>query len=133
MANALRNFEKRARAVESRHRKLADGYVTRMDKDGVMRHAPIRKFRLIRPRMIVYALGAFLAFKVFLVTQLGNVTYNERVMVLSQGSMVERAGAYVMAIDPATEWLAAALQPYVSPPEEIAAPAVVETAPLVSE
>ena len=105
MANALRDFEKRARAVESRHRQLADGYVTRMDKDGVMRHAPTRRLRIFRPRMIVYMMLGLWAFKVFLASQLGLEAYNAHVAELNQGAALDRAGAYVMAVDPATMWM----------------------------
>lgn len=134
MANALRNFEKRASAIESRHRKLADGYVTKMDKDGVMRHAPIRRLRLFRPRMIVYALACFLGFKAFLLIQLGSEVYNERVVLLANGTTVERAGAYVMAVDPATQWIAQRLQSLSPQPVAVLEPAApVESAPVVSQ
>ncbi|MCB1334119.1 MAG: hypothetical protein KDK26_10805 [Roseivivax sp.] len=106
MSNSIRSFEKRARSVEARHKKLAGGYVTRMDKDGLIHHAPRKRLRLFRPRVLLYPVIAVMVFKVFLLSQMGQPAYEAKLTSLAQGSALERAGAVLMSIDPVTETIA---------------------------
>lgn len=109
MADALRNFGKRVRAVESTHKKLAQGYVTKLGRDGVMRHKPKFSLSFISPRAVVYLALVFTAFKGFLLGNLGEATYAAHLADLSQGGIVDRAGGVLMGVDPATAWIANAL------------------------
>lgn len=109
MADAIRKFEKRARALESKHRKLANGYVTHMDRDGVMRHRPISRFRILRPRGILMLIVGFLVFKGFLLSQMGAEAYGLRLQSLAEGGMLNRAGAVILADDPITTLIAGML------------------------
>ncbi|MEC3859686.1 hypothetical protein VK792_00195 [Mesobacterium sp. TK19101] len=109
MADALRNFDKRARAVETTHKKLAQGYVTKLGRDGVMRHKPKVRLSFISPRAIVYLALVFTAFKGFLLSNLGEATYTAHLADLGQGGFVDRAGGFLMGVDPATAWIANAL------------------------
>ncbi len=108
MADAnLQQFEKRARRIERRHRRLSAGYRTVITRNGLIEARPLRRTGLRFPwKGVILALVALMGFKVFLYTQLGALTYNDRVGRLEAGTAVEQAGAWVMQADPLTLWLA---------------------------
>lgn len=100
-------FNNRVRAIERRHKRLGSGYVRLEERDGLL--VPVERVRVRRGlplRGITLALSAFLAFKGFLLAYLGPVTYLDRVGILEGGSVVEKAGAWLMGVDPITLWIA---------------------------
>lgn len=114
MENALRNFEKRHRAVTKRHRQMAQGYVTKLGRNGVIEHHPRRNLPGFSPRSIVLTALGFFTFKGFLLHSMGETEYVARVGLLSDGSMLEKAGAFVMQIDPVTRWAVEYISPYLT-------------------
>lgn len=107
MADAnMKDFGKRVRRINKRHRKMARGFVPSVNHDGLI----VARVRRSGPRFpwkgIALCFIAFFAFKGFLLVQLGQSTYNDRVGKLESGTMVEQAGAYVMSADPVTRWIA---------------------------
>jgi len=102
----MKDFGKRVKRINKRHRKLANGYVPSVNHDGLI----IAKVRRSGPRFpwkgIALCFLAFFAFKGFLLSQLGETTYNERIGSLSAGTYIEKAGAYAMSADPVTAWVA---------------------------
>ena len=48
---------------------------------------------------------AVVAFKIFLVVQLGSATYGARMTALAEGGMLERVAAKVMILDPVSQWI----------------------------
>ncbi|KPU83386.1 hypothetical protein JI58_08965, partial [Marinosulfonomonas sp. PRT-SC04] len=84
---------------------VTNGYVTSVNHDGLI----VAKVRRRGPRFpwkgIAICFIAFFAFKCFLLSQLGAVTYNERCASRKGGTYVEEIGAYVMSIDPMTIWI----------------------------
>jgi len=61
--------------------------------------------------MVILFLLALLAFKGFLIASLGPDAYNERVDKLQNGTMIEKAGAWVMHIEPASDFIAQQIGP----------------------
>ena len=110
MANALHSFDKRARAVEASHRKLAKGYVTKMDRNGTIRHKAVGRFRIVSPRAFVYLLGVFWVFKGYLFHALGAEEYILRLQGIDHATLSGKIGGLFMAADPATQWIAGAFQ-----------------------
>jgi hypothetical protein len=53
-------------------------------------------------------------FKIGLVVALGAATYATRVGTLADGTAFERAGAWVMAADPSTLWVATQIKLFLS-------------------
>lgn len=98
----MKDFGKRVKRINKHHRKLANGYITSVNHDGLI----IAKVRRSGPRFpwkgIALCFVAFFAFKGFLLSQLGEATYNTRVVSLQQGTVIEQAGAYAMSADPVT-------------------------------
>jgi len=98
----MKDFGKRVKRINKHHRKLANGYITSVNHDGLI----IAKVRRSGPRFpwkgVALCFAAFFIFKGFLLSQLGAVTYDARVSTLEQGTIVEKAGAYAMSADPVT-------------------------------
>ncbi|KMK68141.1 hypothetical protein [Puniceibacterium sp. IMCC21224] len=114
MDDALRKFEKRHRAVTKKHRQLAQGYVTKLGRNGLIQHHPRRNLPGASPRSIVMIALGFFAFKGLLLHSMGEVEYLARIATLTQGSLVEKAGAFMMQIDPVTRWGLEQLTPFLS-------------------
>ncbi len=102
----MRDFGKRVKRINKRHRKLANGYIASVNHDGLI----VAKVRRRGPRFpwkgVALCFVAFFAFKGFLLVQLGESTFSDRVQKLENGTIVEQAGAYAMSADPLTKWIA---------------------------
>ena len=72
---------------------------------------PRRKAVRISGRAVIMFVLAFIGFKAFLIANLGMLTYEERVTRLQSGTMVERAGAFVMQADPLSIYVALQVGP----------------------
>lgn len=105
------DFERRRKKLISKHSEMAHGYGYRMNKDGLLVVKPQRSSPRLSWRAVVLFLLAFWLFKGFVIANLGPETYNERVTKLSEGAFFERAGAFVMQIDPASDWIARQIGP----------------------
>ena len=106
MDKALNDFDKRQRAVVQKHHKLANGYITKLNRNGIFEHKPIRRLPLVSLKSLLITVFCILAFKGLLIAGLGIEDYAARLAHLSQGSTVERAGAWLMGADPASQWIA---------------------------
>ncbi len=102
MESVQKNFMRRQQAIRKKHRRMAEGYVTRVNKTGVIEHRPKRKFGSVTLMPFIILALVFLAFKIVLIGQLGEETYLAHVDNLAAGSVVERVGAKAMQIDPVT-------------------------------
>jgi len=100
-------FEKRVRRIRKSHARLARGYVTSINHDGLIIARPRRAGFVFPFRGLFFACLVLLAFKGFVMASLGAETYEDRVSRLAAGNAVERAGAFVMAADPITNWVSA--------------------------
>ena len=108
---AFMEFDRRVRRIERRNRRLSRGAVPYIDSTGLVTFRPKRAgLRLPLRGLMLLALG-FIAFKGLVLAHLGTELYQDRVAALRAGTMVEKGGAWVMQIDPATEWVAARLWP----------------------
>ena len=98
-------FERRMRRISRRHTRLSQGYRTEITGDNLVVAKPRAKSRAgtVRGLMIIFL--TILIFKGFLHAQLGPLAYEDRVDRLSQGTIVEQAGAWAMTADPVTLWI----------------------------
>ena len=107
------HFHKRLGAVGRKHAAMAQGYTTQVRGDGLIvvqaKRGKARRFFPVKG-LAALILGFFI-FKAFMLASLGEITYNERVAKLQQGTQIEQGGAYVMQIDPVTQFLAGFLEP----------------------
>lgn len=109
---AFRTFDAHRRQVVRTHRKLALTGAPQIGPDGLITIRPRRRGLAFPWRGVFVIFAAALLLKAVLLAQLGSVTYGERVAALRDGSVVERAGAWVMTPDWASLALADSLRPY---------------------
>ncbi len=106
----MHEFDQRLQRIDRRHQLLARGFALSVSKDGLIVARPQRDSRRFPWRGLLMVLVAVLGFKAMLYAQIGAEDYNARIATLSAGSVVEQIGAYAMAADPFTVWLASAIQ-----------------------
>ncbi|SMX44102.1 hypothetical protein [Actibacterium lipolyticum] len=99
----IQEFQGRLRRVEKIHRR-GGGFEAAGTLGRSYYTSAARKKSFVRPFLLTLT-GAML-FKAFLLMQIGELDYRERVEALKSGTQVEVAGAYVMQADPITVWLA---------------------------
>ncbi|ETX29853.1 hypothetical protein [Roseivivax isoporae] len=102
MDDSLKNFEKRHRDIRRKHRRLARGYVTRLQPNGTIVHEPSRDVSGVVAWPLMLLVATFFGFKALLLAQLGAETYASHLATLSQGNFAEQAGAVIMGADPLT-------------------------------
>jgi len=111
MIHNYAEFDQRVRKLDRKHRAMAQGFVTRLRKDGLIVVTPKRtKFRFPLKQLCVL-FAAVILYKAFLLANLGPETYGERVTRMAEGTVVEQIGAAFMQIDPASEYLASQIGP----------------------
>ena len=89
MDKGIREFERRHRAVTAKHRRLAEGYVTRLNPNGTIEHKPVRRVRALPLKGLALAVTGFVAFKGYLLASLGPADYATHVAHLGSGSLLE--------------------------------------------
>ena len=104
MDDALKDFDRRANAVRKNHARLARGYVTKINKNGLIEHQPVRIRAAGKSlRWAVCLVIGLLAFKGVVLSDLGAEIYAGHLNDLSQGTAVERIGSVLMSVDPVTQ------------------------------
>jgi len=110
------HFVKRLTSLGRKHQQMTHGYTTKVGKDGLIVVRPKRTARNASGLKVVgLALALFLTLKLLMVIVVGPASYQERLGGLENGTGIEKAGAYVMAIDPVTQAVADFLAPYLLP------------------
>ena len=100
-------FNKRLNIIDRRHRKMSRGYMRLVERDGMLIPVANSRPRLGFPvKGLLLTLAAFMAFKGFLLTYLGPITYEGRVDKLADGGIGEQIAAWVMSPDVVTTWIA---------------------------
>ncbi|WP_324751791.1 hypothetical protein [Roseovarius sp. Pro17] len=100
--NSPKGFEARITKVRRSHSRLAHGYEAKVGRDGLIVFRPKRRRRGVPLRSLIILIAAFVGFKVLVLMQIGDISYQERVNALASGTAPERIGAFAMQIDPVT-------------------------------
>ena len=100
-------FEHRLRRIVRKHRQMANGVVGRMGPDGLVIPVARRAMPTFPLRSIVLVIGVALLLKAYLLAAIGGAEFDARVATLSQGSLLDQGGAFVMQADPMTVTVAA--------------------------
>ena len=96
-------FDERYRRVLKRHRQLSRGYVTRLGKNGVVRHHPIGNFRdVMSAKALILPLAIIFFLKASMITLLGEEKYAAQVAILKEGSFGDQVAAFFLQMDPIT-------------------------------
>lgn len=100
-----KHFDKRLRRIEKRHRKMAYGYVTSVNRDGLIKARPDSLRIPIPWKGFTFSVALLLLLKGILLAYHGPVSYGIRVEQLAGGSIAEQIGAFLMQIDPISAWI----------------------------
>ncbi|PYG28616.1 hypothetical protein [Pelagimonas varians] len=106
MEDTLYSFENRQKAVRRKHTRMAKGYVTKLNKHGVFVQEPDHKASGYVMRKLMIALVGLLTFKSFVLYWLGSDVYQGKVDALNTGTAIDKAGAFLMQIDPLSAQIA---------------------------
>lgn len=112
MASA-QSFERRLKLINKKRARLADGYVSKVGKDGLIVFRPKRREGGFPIKGLALLVLGFFVFKGVILAHLGDGTFEARLAQLSQGSTVEQAGAFIMQPDLVSQAIAQQLRPYV--------------------
>lgn len=104
-------FGERLRLLERKHSAMSHGYITYIQPDGLIVARPKRRAFRFSGRAVIITVLAFIGFKAFLIANLGPQTYDERVERLQDGTVVEKAGGFVMQADPLSTYVALQVGP----------------------
>lgn len=111
MSDAFQGFDSRLKSIGRKRTRLAQGYVSKVGKDGLIVFRPKRRTGGFPLRGLLYVVLGFTFFKAVIIAHLGVALYDDRLARLSEGSIVEQAGAVVMQADPISLMLSAYLRP----------------------
>lgn len=114
MLDPQAQFNKRLTTLGRKHSAMSRGYTTTVRSDGLIVVKPKRSLgRNFPVKGLLALVFGFFVFKAIMLASLGEITYNERVAKLDQGSALEQSGAWVMQIDLATRFFAGFLEPLI--------------------
>lgn len=115
MSETTYDFDKRLQKLGKKHARIkANGFVRKLGKDGLITIHARRRGPTFPLRGLIAVFVVAFVFKGFLLASMGEADYAERVAALQSGTMVEKAGAWVMQVDPATHGMASFLQPFLN-------------------
>lgn len=112
MVYTKEDFNARVNSVDKTQSRLVRrGYTARVDKNGIIIAKPkVKRLRLPVKGAFLMVTG-FLCFKALMLSANGPETYKERLAILQNGNVVEVVGSHVLAIDPATQYIANKMGP----------------------
>ncbi|WP_371168507.1 hypothetical protein [Aliiroseovarius sp. 2305UL8-7] len=95
----VQDFQKRVRGVSRQHRRLSRGYVQLVERNGLLVPKTSKVRRGFPIKGLLATIVGFVAFKAFLFNQVGAVNYTDRIDTLGQGTVLEKAGSWIMQAD----------------------------------
>ena len=113
MSSAAKGFDRRLKLIGKKRARLADGYVSKVGKDGLIIFRPKRREGGFPIKGLALLVIGFFVFKGLILAHLGEGTFDARLTQLSQGSVVEQAGAWIMQSDPVSQTIAQQVRPFV--------------------
>ena len=115
MVETAQTFQRRTRQLVRRHTKIGtNGARVRMGHDGLVSMVPRRRAPRLPLRGFIIFFAAALTYKAIVLAWYGDQIYSERLAALSDGTAVEKLGAWVLQVDPVTLALAEFIRPYLN-------------------
>lgn len=99
-------FDRRVRVLNRKHDAMSTGYTTMLRKDGLIVVQPARARARFPFKFLFILVVGLILFKGFVLASVGPEGYDTRVAALAEGTTVEKAGAWVMQSEPATQFVA---------------------------
>lgn len=111
MVETHQQFGKRVNDLDRKHKALANGYYTTIRNDGLVIARPRRRDTGLPVKYLMALVVLFILLKAIMLSANGPGTYQIRLSSLAEGTVVERAGAWVLQVDPVTQALANKIGP----------------------
>lgn len=111
MSDAHPHFGKRVHNLKTKN---ANGYYTVIRNDGLIVARSLRKPTRFPLKLIVATVISLFCFKAFVLSAIGPGSYEMRLNILRGGTIIEKAGARALEIDPITRLLSAQIGPVFS-------------------
>ena len=106
------HFNQRIGAVDKKlSRRGRNSIVARVDANGIVYAKAKRRSRGFPVKGLLLMVLAFFCFKAFMISANGTTAYEERLSALQEGTMIEAAGARLLAVDPLTQLIADQMGP----------------------
>lgn len=105
MADSIDDFETRVGRISAQRQASRRGVRLHVDKSGLITARPRRNF-IVPLRSLLLLLFVLTGFKVAALAQLGPQKYGENLAALSEGTIVEQAGAVLLRPGPVTQLIA---------------------------
>lgn len=107
--NPPRDFSTRIADLTRTHASMSHGYDAKADSSGLIIFRPRRQRTRLPWRQLVISVMALASLKLLVLTLIGELTYQDSINTLASGNAIERAGAWIMQIDPVTRSVASQL------------------------
>ena len=114
MGNPYQTFDERLKRIDRKRARLSNGYSAKVTSEGLIVFRPKRRRASFSVRGLLLLIIGFFLFKGMILAHLGGTVYDQRVESLKQGSVIEQAGAFIMAKDDVTVAVATAMRPFVA-------------------
>ncbi|MEP0962562.1 MAG: hypothetical protein ABJQ70_15225 [Roseobacter sp.] len=105
MSDAFSQFEERLEKLERNHRGFSNGYVASINPDGLIKVMPKEKPKFVPLRVFLIVTTAVILMKSVALSAVDQLTYQDRIAALAQGSWFEKGCALVMQADPVSQFL----------------------------
>ena len=102
MIETRQQFGTRVNDLKRKNVMMTNGYYTTIRNDGLIVARPVRRGSRFPFKLAIALLVIFFFFKAFVLSAFGPGTYQVRLNTLKQGTIVERAGAWALGLDPVT-------------------------------
>ncbi len=108
MSDSFAEFSSRVGKINRDHDRKQRGYIISIRKDGLITFKPKNRYynSTLPLRGLIFLIIGFFLFKGLILAHAGTSVYSERLTLLQEGSLVERAGAYVMQVEPVSQAIA---------------------------
>lgn len=115
MNTSFKEFDGRLRAIDRKAKAMSNGYTPKVKKNGLIEMEPAKRPLALRLPLkgLVLLLAGGLVYKAWLLNSLGAAGYAAKLTALSDGGAVEKAGAFLMQVDPATRMIADFIGPFI--------------------
>ncbi len=107
MVYTRQDFEARVGAVDKKlSRKGRQTVVAHVNKNGIIYTKAKRTRSRLPVRGVLLMIVGFLCFKALMLSANGPAAYEERLLALKEGTVIEAIGGGILGIDPVTQFIA---------------------------
>lgn len=101
----MQRFQMRLQAIQEKHERLANGYVTKVGPDGLIIARPRSKAAQFPWRNVLFVLLGIIGLKASLYSYLGEAAYEAQVVSFQSGPLLDQIVGFALVADPATKYL----------------------------